>query len=244
MMFALGPVVIAPWMIGKALVALSVSAVVTAAVAKARKWLASDKHKDIVVFMGPKMQGKSEFVAALRREPFDPNRDGTSPSIGSKECAVEDDDLGKHKKAIVFDSDGASNNIKSYVKGVVDYINRVSPEYALVVLVINRAFLSEEVVVAADELAEYLYFWVTSCCKEIKSKNLKMGYALVLTCCKKTTENEDWWLREVSKRLEDYKGNMKRMDGKKPAYFELSEEKSRNEAIKWLSDTLKRLHKE
>ena len=236
MMLAVVPVVIAiP-------VALACATAIGAFLA--RKWLASDKNKDIVVFMGPKAQGKSEFMSALLGEPFNPDREGTSPSIKSKECAVEDDDLGKHKKAIVFDSDGASNNIKSYVKGVVDYINRVSPEYALVVLVINRAFLSKEVDAAEEEVGQYLDLWVTRCCKEIKSKNLKMGYALVLTCCKKTTENEDWWLREVSKRLEDYKGNMKRMDGKKPTYFELSEEKSRNEAIKWLSDTLKRLHKE
>ena len=210
----------------------------------ARKWLASDKHKDIVVFMGPKAQGKSEFMSALLGEPFNPDREGTSPSIKSKECAVEDDDLGKHKKAIVFDSDGASNNIKSYVKGVVDYINRVSPEYALVVLVINRAFLSKEVVEAADELGQYLYFWVTKCCEEIKSKDIKMGYALALTCCKKATENESWWLREVSKELESYKGSVRRMDDKKIACFELSEEKSRRGALKWVSDTLKRLHEE
>ncbi len=234
MMFAVVPVVIV----------VSVVCASAIGVFLAWKWLASDKHKDIVVFMGPKAQGKSEFMSALLREPFNPDREGTSPRIKLKKCAVEGKNLGKHKKVVVFDSDGARNNIKSYVKGLVNYINRVSPEYALVVLVINREFLSQEVMDAADELGEYLDFWVTRCCKKVKAKDIKMGYALALTCCKKATENEDWWLQEVSKELENYKGNVKRMDDKEIACFELSEEESRRGAITWVTKTLKRLHEE
>jgi len=233
------------------LLALPVLAIVVAVAWFAYKWLKTDPHRDMVILMGPKSQGKSELKSALMKQGFKEMRPGTGVAVLKSKYTVDEDDVGC-KKIVTFDSGGEGSNIRDYVNKVVDYIDEKRPEYLLVVLVIQRLYLQKDIIDVSDLLGEYLDYIVKgfdqSTCENVK-KRYRDGfwaYAIATTHCDKLTCDESQNLSQIEARVEKrYSGRLRRMDGKKKeGVFELSKTQSRNRAISWVVGILKDMHEE
>ena len=245
-MFAVIPVVIV--VVGKALVVLGAVGVVSFVAWRAYKWIISDPNRDLVVFVGPKTSGKSELLAALRGQMFNPGRDGT----GCKMLFNPTDDN------VVLDSGGEGNHIENVIVAVLDYIGKKRPDFVLLVLVIDASKRGNAISIA-DQLGAYLSQFVMVCEEKVqahgfwnkianwdvdgqmkmKYKNGKWAYTIVATHRKTSVVAKDV-LQDVAGHLRKEQGRIRSVGG--IHLFELEEENERKWTVKWLADCLKSAH--
>ena len=243
MMFAVGPLVI-PFLVGGVLLIAVIAWF-------AYKWLKEDPHRDMVIFMGPKEQGKTELKFALLKKGFNENRQGTGRRVFKEKLIIDDDDIGR-KKIVTLDCGGDGPFISGYVSEVGQYIAEKRPEYVLIVLVMKRSFLQQDVVSVSDKLGEYLDFitkaFDNNDCKPMEKRYHDgfWAYAIATTHCDKLTSDEEQKLSQIEERVgKRYSGKLRRMvDRKRDGCFELSEKKYRNQAIVWIVNILKAMHEE
>lgn len=239
MMFAVVPLIPIFW-VGGGIVVVGVLAWL------AYRWLKQDPHRDMIVLMGPKMQGKTEFKSALLDEDFDCHREGTGRSVTTDKFNVGEDDIG-HKKIVTCDSDGAGDNISNYAKHIIKYIDEKHPEFVLIVLVLSQNRLQERGVQSIiDTLGEYLHYIAQACdedlCKGMQQRYKEgyWAYALAITHCAKPTPDDEPRLDQIATAIEKYKGYLRRMN---VSCFELSDSRGRKGTIRWIVKLLQEIHK-
>jgi hypothetical protein len=239
MMFAVVPLIPILW-VGGGIVVVGILAWL------AYRWLKKDPHRDMIVLMGPKTQGKTEFKAALLDEDFDSNRMPTGPRMNVNKFNVGEDDIG-HKKIVTCDSDGADVNICNYARQIIEYIDKKHPEFVLIVLVLSQNRLQERGAQSIiDTLGEYLYYIAQSCdkdlCKGMQQRYKKgyWAYAIAITHCAKPTSDDEQRLAQIVAAIEKYKGDLRRMN---VSCFELSDSNGRKGTVRWIVKLLKEIHK-
>ena len=222
---------------------------------RAIKWFKSDPHKDLMFFMGPKESGKSEMIAALKREPFNPNRIGTGLVMDAPD---EDTTFGygANKFFCTMESGGEGNLIEKFSQHVADYIGRKRPEYVLLTLVVDVNKISEKTII---EIGEYLNHFNAVCeseprwwqhvvnfdyCKYFNGTyNIgRWGFTIVGTHTGKATQKQEVTLEKLGKTMceRGYAGKLRWVKG--VGLFELSDRVQRNKVICWVEKKLKLLH--
>ena len=211
----------------------------------AYRWLRRDQHRDMIVLMGPKSQGKTEFKSALRKEDFNPDRLGTGQKMDADRFNIGEDDIGC-KKIVTCDADGAGNNIRDYTKHILEYIDNKCPEFVLLVLVLSQERLQERGVQSVIEtLGEYLDYLAQACDNDLRKamqQRYKEGcwaYAIAITHCAKPTSDDKKCLEQIVTSMEKYKGHLRQMG---ISCFELSDSKGRKGTIRWVVKLLKEIH--
>ncbi|MGN0852140.1 MAG: hypothetical protein ACI4Q3_02050 [Kiritimatiellia bacterium] len=246
MMFAAVPVIAVPiW-----IVVGCVSAIF--AYMAAHKWLKKDSHRDMIIFMGPKGQGKTELKSALLKQGFNENRQGTGVRVYNEKYSIDEDDIGC-KKIVALDSGGEETHIRDYVNKAVEYIDEKRPDYVLIVLVLKRDFLQGDIVSVSDKVGEYLYYITEAFdkndCKSMQ-KRYQDGwwtYVIATTHCDRPTNDEKQKIAQIEERIDEkrYRGLLGHfVDRKLNGYFELSRSEFRKQAIIWIVKILKLMHKE
>lgn len=245
-MFAAIPVVIV--VVGKVFAVLGTVGVVSIIVWRAYKWIIHDPNRDLVVFVGPKTAGKSELLAALRGQMFNPTRDGT----GCKMLFNPTEDN------VVLDSGGEGNHIENVIVAALDYIGKKRPDFVMLVLVVDAAKRGDAVSIA-DQVGAYLNQFVMVCEEKMqahgfwnkvanwdldgqmksKYKNGKWAYTIVATHRKTAVVTKEV-LQEMASRLVKDQGRIRPVGG--VHLFELEKENERKWTVKWLADCLKAAH--
>ena len=252
-MFAVAPLIVYGIWIGGAAV---IGGIASLFAWKARRWFKKDPNKDMVIFMGPKEGGKTELLAALKGNNFDPKRQGTGFRTNF-ECGFKD--------FVACDSGGDAKIIKVYTDKIVEYVKEKQPNFVLVVLVTNVQDISwsglpppdgKSSLGQIDLLAEYLDFFTTSCEEECRTNKIKT--MLGENCFTKRYDNGHWayavigthlakmdkatvtgGLTNLTRHLDQYR---RKMCFAGTGVFELSEKKMRNSAVSYIEELLKRLH--
>lgn len=255
-MFAVVPLIVIGYWIGIGGVAIIGGFVLSIIAWKVTRWFKKDPNKDMVIFMGPPRAGKSELLASVMGEAFNPKREMTGFEFKKKGV----------KDFVVCDSGGDGNNIKFYTDRIMEYVKGKRPDFILVILVTNVQKLlwsglpapdGTEVPPEIDKLAEYLDFFTMTCEEKTKAEgkidkllcenyfterydNGHWAYAIIGTHRAQMDEATiESGLANLTGHFDQYSRKMRYVGA---GIFELSERKERISTVCFIKKLLEMLH--
>ena len=205
------------------------------------KWLVHDTHRDVIVLLGPKESGKTEFLSALKGEMFEPDkRLGTGTQVKSDDLAVGE------KKIICLDSGGEKNNTVNVITKCIDQMKKHSAEYLCILFIVDLTKIDEGVV---WDLAGRIRYFDQRLIKDKRFKTMyqdgKCGYALVGTHAGDHENiSNDVMLSRLVEKVDKKRGSFRCLNVKRTPieFFELSEDSGRKSSGEWLLKTMKKFH--
>lgn len=226
-----------------------------------RWWLnqKKDHHKDATFYLGPKESGKSTIHDLLNGKPF--NKD--APGTGTR-CIVCGD-----KQHVFIDTGGDENTIKDNDSKIREQLTRMKPDYVVLLLTVDLnkikwdelSKLNErKSIQVVDDLGVYIKYFVKTMEEKSQSDgwldkhvfyNLNNGYengrwaCTILGTRKGTLKDRQVQegLDKILRFLHD-EGHLGRFRTLPCSGFELSDDRSRKDFLKWYENVFKKLHDE